>query len=111
MTARVRGRRLIPFASAITTGGVALLGFSTLARPPALATPPPVPPRPLALISGASCPLPVGQQIRAVHAFGEMMPVFRHPRCFNCHGNFDITSEAHEGRTSPRSPGWTHEHS
>lgn len=47
--------------------------------------------------SGASCPLPVGQQVKAVEAFRELMPVFRHPRCFNCHGNFDIMAEKHEG--------------
>ena len=36
--------------------------------------------------SGPSCPLSVGQQVKAVTAFREMMPVFRHPRCANCHG-------------------------
>ena len=51
----------------------------------------------LAMSDGASCPLPVGQQVKAVKAFREMLPVFRHPRCFNCHGNFDITAEKHEG--------------
>ena len=35
---------------------------------------------------GPSCPLPVGRQVKAVKAFQAMMPVFRHPRCFNCHG-------------------------
>lgn len=35
---------------------------------------------------GPSCPLPVGRQVKAVKAFLAMMPVFRHPRCFNCHG-------------------------
>lgn len=36
--------------------------------------------------SGPSCPLSVGQQVKAVNAFREMMPVFQHPRCVNCHG-------------------------
>jgi hypothetical protein len=45
----------------------------------------------------ASCPLPLSQQIKAVKAFTDMMPVFRHPRCFNCHGGFDIASDAHPG--------------
>jgi hypothetical protein len=35
---------------------------------------------------GGSCPLPIRKQIEAVAAFEEMMPVFRHPRCTNCHG-------------------------
>jgi hypothetical protein len=35
---------------------------------------------------GPSCPLPVGRQVKAVKAFLEIMPVFQHPRCFNCHG-------------------------
>ena len=51
----------------------------------------------LARSSDASCRLPVGQQVKAVKAFREMLPVFRHPRCFNCHGGFDITSESHKG--------------
>jgi hypothetical protein len=47
--------------------------------------------------AGASCPLPLMQQIDAIHAFAEMMPVFRHPRCLNCHGGVDPLSEAHRG--------------
>lgn len=61
--------------------------------------------------SGASCGLPVGKQVRAVKAFAEMLPVFRHPRCANCHGDFDITSSdvhsgsvaANESKLDPRS--------
>jgi hypothetical protein len=33
-----------------------------------------------------SCPLPPAQQVRAAQAWAKMMPVFRHPRCLNCHG-------------------------
>ena len=60
----------------------------------------------LAVLSGApvraqeassSCPVPLGQQIKAVGAFAEMLPVFRHPRCMNCHGGLDPTSDAHPG--------------
>jgi hypothetical protein len=34
----------------------------------------------------ASCPLPRAKQVKAVEAWNKMMPVFRHPRCQNCHG-------------------------
>ena len=98
MTLRERGRRLIPFAFALTASGFAVLSFSTTGQRAALASPPPLPPRLLTAISGPSCPLPVDQQVKAVKAFREMMPVFRHPRCFNCHGGLDITdSTKHEG--------------
>ena len=36
--------------------------------------------------SSSSCPVPLGQQVKAVKTFREMMPVFTHPRCLNCHG-------------------------
>jgi hypothetical protein len=45
----------------------------------------------------SSCPAPLGKQIQAVGAFAEMLPVFRHPRCMNCHGGLDPTSDAHPG--------------
>lgn len=35
---------------------------------------------------GTSCPLTAPQEVTAVLAFADMMPVFRHPRCTNCHG-------------------------
>src|SRR5919112_2732932 len=44
-----------------------------------------------------ACPVPVGKQVKAVKAFREMLPVFRHPRCFNCHGGVDPHSENHRG--------------
>jgi hypothetical protein len=34
----------------------------------------------------ASCPLTMTQQKASVAAWQKMMPVFRHPRCINCHG-------------------------
>ena len=52
---------------------------------------------PLRAQEGSSCPVPLGKQIEAIGAFAEMMPVFRHPRCMNCHGGMDITSERHPG--------------
>ena len=45
----------------------------------------------------SSCPIPIDRQIEAVEAFSEMMPVFRHPRCLNCHGGMDPMSPAHPG--------------
>jgi hypothetical protein len=35
--------------------------------------------------------------VKAVKAFAEMMPVFRHPRCLNCHGGLDPYSDRHPG--------------
>ena len=46
---------------------------------------------------GSSCPVPIGKQMEAIGAFAEMLPVFRHPRCMNCHGGLDIMSERHPG--------------
>lgn len=45
----------------------------------------------------SSCPVPIGNQIKAVAAFAEMLPTFRHPRCLNCHGGMDVNSPAHPG--------------
>jgi hypothetical protein len=35
--------------------------------------------------------------VQAVEAFKEMLPVFRHARCLNCHGGIDPLSEQHRG--------------
>lgn len=56
MTPRDRGHRLIPFAFALTASGLAYLGLSTPGQRTGLAAPPPVPPRLLTAISGASLP-------------------------------------------------------
>lgn len=40
----------------------------------------------LALPQGEACPLTIVQQKNSVAAWKKMMPVFRHPRCTNCHG-------------------------
>ena len=52
---------------------------------------------PLHAQEGTSCPVPIGKQIEAIGAFAEMLPVFRHPRCMNCHGGMDIASARHPG--------------
>jgi hypothetical protein len=44
---------------------------------------------------GGSCKLSVGAQVQAVDAFRDMVPVFRHPRCINCHGAYDIFAAQH----------------
>lgn len=54
-------------------------------------------PSPLLAQAGASCPVPVDRQLRAIAAFAELLPVFRHARCINCHGAIDPLSEAHRG--------------
>ena len=47
---------------------------------------------------GAACRLPAGEQLKAVKAFAEMMPVFKHDRCLNCHGKFNVFSaDEHTG--------------
>jgi hypothetical protein len=98
MTSFGRGRPLIPFAAALTVVGIAVLSFSMSGKRQALASPPPLPSRLHKAITRASCSLPVAQQLKAVKTFREMLPVFRHPRCFNCHGGLDITdSIRHEG--------------
>lgn len=47
--------------------------------------------------NGPSCPLSLAEQVKSVNAFAQMMPVFRHPRCINCHGGVDPISEKHPG--------------
>jgi len=39
-----------------------------------------------ASLQAPSCPLSTAQQIKSNKAWLAMMPVFRHPRCLNCHG-------------------------
>ncbi|MEP6689207.1 MAG: hypothetical protein ABJC36_12735 [Gemmatimonadales bacterium] len=48
--------------------------------------------------AAASCGLPVAKQVKAVKSFAEMLPVFRHPRCINCHGAVNPLGEEHRGR-------------
>jgi len=110
MLPRPRGYSLIAFAFTLPAAGVAYLGLSTPGQRPAH-EPAMLPARLLHAVEGRSCTLPIGQQIKAVNAFKEMIPVFRHPRCFNCHGGFDITdSVRHEGAeavpegVNPRAP-------
>jgi hypothetical protein len=45
----------------------------------------------------SSCPISLSKQVESVQAFSKMMPVFRHPRCKNCHGGMDIRSGDHPG--------------
>ena len=98
MTRRDRGRRLIPFAAALTAGGVAVLSFSASGQRPALASPTPTT-RHLPE-SAESCRLSLGDQVKAIKAFSEMMPVFKHPRCINCHGALDVYSDKHPGASA-----------
>lgn len=90
-----------PYGLALGVVGLVYLGDSAPEQRFALASPPPQAPRHLTASSGPSCPLPVGQQVKAVKAFAEMLPVFRHARCLNCHGGVDPFEEddvgTHEG--------------
>ncbi|HEY8258254.1 MAG TPA: hypothetical protein VIG08_11430 [Gemmatimonadales bacterium] len=49
-------------------------------------------------VVGACNGLSVGKQVKAVKVFAEMLPVFRHARCMNCHGGLDPTSDQHPGK-------------
>ncbi|HEV8598490.1 MAG TPA: hypothetical protein VGQ69_03955, partial [Gemmatimonadales bacterium] len=40
----------------------------------------------LPLQAGGSCPLTSTQELNSIKTWLKMMPVFRHPRCLNCHG-------------------------
>lgn len=62
-------------------------------------------PRPPPGPGGVACTLPLGRQMAAARAFREMTPVFRHPRCLNCHGGLDITSDDHAGAEMARETG------
>ena len=42
----------------------------------------------------------VGEQVKAIKAFGDMVPVFKHPRCINCHGAMDVYSDKHPGASA-----------
>lgn len=86
-----------PVLSGLAVGVIGMaLGLSTSAPRSAHASATPAAPL-LRIESGPSCPLSVGDQVKAARAFGEMMPIFRHPRCSNCHGDFDIRADKHPG--------------
>ena len=98
---RSSGRSPVPYTLALGVVGMVYLGGPTGDRPLAPVSLPPKAAQLLAGSSGPSCPLPVGQQVKAVKAFREMWPVFRHPRCLNCHGGVDPFADdkvtRHEG--------------
>ena len=87
----------VPYGLALGAVALVFVGGSTSEQRLALAAAPPTASRALTARSAPSCPLPIGKQVKAVKAFGEMMPVFRHPRCLNCHGGVDPLSEKHRG--------------
>ncbi len=90
----VRERR-VPCGLAVGAIIVITLDLPTPAPRPALADPTPAAPSPAQ--AGPSCPLAIGDQVKAVKAFAEMLPIFRHPRCLNCHGGVDPLSAKHRG--------------
>ncbi len=96
------GRRVAslagPLLYALAAGAVAVAagGQSTSRQPRVLASSVPTAARFLGP-SAPSCPLSLAQQVKSVKAFAELMPVFRHPRCANCHGGVNPFTDAHRG--------------
>ncbi len=76
---------------------LALGAVAAAARGESRASAMPARPRHLVAGSGPSCPLSLPEQVKAVKAFAEMMPVFRHPRCTNCHGGVNPFVEPEVG--------------
>ena len=84
-------RSALPYLLAFTLVGLAYVSYASSSR----STEATASPRPLHLrfaARGATCGLPVGKQVEAVKAFRDMMPVFEHDRCMNCHGKFNVLS-------------------
>ena len=51
---------------------------------------------------GGGCPLLAAQQTKSSKAWLKMMPVFRHPRCSNCHGGIpDPFPDSQTGNSGP----------
>ncbi len=96
------GRRVAslagPLLYALAAGAVAVAGGGQSAsrQPRVLASSVPTAARFLGP-SAPSCPLSLAQQVKSVKAFAELMPVFRHPRCANCHGGMNPFTDAHRG--------------
>jgi hypothetical protein len=88
-----------PFLYVLALGAIAVAarGQSTAGQRPVLAASAPSLSRHPAAGNAPSCPLSPADQVKSVKAFAEMMPVFRHPRCSNCHGGVDPFSDAHRG--------------
>lgn len=95
-----RGAVLVgPVLLALALGAVAVAarGQSRPTVGAALASPAAARPRHLVAGSAPSCPLSLVEQIKSVKAFAKMMPVFRHPRCINCHGGVNPFVEEEAG--------------
>jgi len=84
-------RRVGPILFVLALGAVAVA-----ARGQGLASAVPTRSRLLAG-SAPSCPLSLPEQVKSVKAFAKMMPVFRHPRCTNCHGGVNPFVEQEVG--------------
>jgi hypothetical protein len=99
---RLTARGVPPYMLAVLLVSIAYF-TSASSAPPRAAAPDPPPLHTLAPDSGKACHLPPGKQVAAAKAFAEMMPVFRHPRCANCHGAFDVLSlDEHSGAVAAR---------
>lgn len=78
----------LPYSVAVGAIGLAYLSPSGVTARPA----------PLAARAASCNGLSVGKQVKAVKDFAAMLPVFRHPRCTNCHGGLDPMSDRHPGK-------------
>src|SRR5512147_2120013 len=72
-----------------TVAGVALLRIT----PDSAERPDPGPTR-IVASNARACPLSPSEEQKAIDIFHDkLMPVLMHPRCFNCHGGVDPTTE------------------
>jgi hypothetical protein len=95
------------FTLALGAIGAAFLSPSSPQPSSALTSSPPSQTANTTAALSPSCPVPIGRQVKAVKAFLQMMPLFQHPRCFNCHGGVTRSSR----RPGPRAiPAWTVAH-
>ena len=85
-------RLVAPFLFALAPGVVAVA-----ARGQSMASAGPTRAQRVMARSAPSCPLSLAEQVKSVKAFAEMMPVFRHPRCTNCHGGVNPFVEEEAG--------------
>ena len=92
----------LPFALALAIPCVSYLAYaSSVPRRTTTPTAPPL--HSLMSARVAACRLPAGKQVASVKAFAEMMPVFTHDRCANCHGQFNVLStDEHTGAGAAR---------
>ena len=91
-------RAITPLLAAVALGAVTLAGDSGIRTVSATSDGGPV------AQAGGSCPLTSAQVINSIKTFAKLLPVFRHPRCSNCHGGIPEPIPNH-GKPSIRHAG------